>query len=191
MDLLGKKGEEAVEDIGAVEERIQSLEKHLDAVDSALQDFVDNYQHVLEGELDYQEEELRRLRELVRREDENDSSEEIDELSGRIRKLENRVSRMEENTNERLEKMIYIMRQIRGEIRSSKEHTSEIEEDLKSLENEFYVHKNNRAYDFEKKLDKREYQKENEELKDEISKLRASVSALADEVDPEDDIQIE
>jgi polyhydroxyalkanoate synthesis regulator phasin len=80
---------------------------------------------------------------------------------------------------------------VRKEIRSSKEDISDLREDLESLENEFYVNKNNREYDFGKKMDERDYKEEKEDLENEISKLKASVSALAEEMDSEDKVRLE
>jgi len=59
------------------------------------------------------------------------------------------------------------------------------------MESELVVEINNRDFDFEKKLDKREYESREEKLEEQVRKLRTSVRFLADELDKEDEIEIE
>lgn len=192
MDLLGKKGEEAVDELTDVEERVKTLESHLNAVDSALQDFVDNYQSVLTDEMNYQEEELDRLREVIRRERLEEA--EVDTVKKRLRRLEKTISEFEDNKEDRqseLERILYTVKDIRRNIKDSKEDISELENRIDDLENEFYMYRNNQEYDFEKKLDERDYRDEKKEMEQEIARLRASIRALANEMDEEDKIEIE
>ncbi|MFQ3275219.1 MAG: chromosome segregation ATPase [Candidatus Nanohaloarchaea archaeon] len=189
MDLLGKKGEEAVDELTDVEERVKTLESHLNAVDSALQDFVDNYQSVLTDEMNYQEEELDRLREVIRRE--RFEEDEVDDVKKRLRRLETKISEIEEGKEDSLERILYTVKDIRRNIKDSKEDISALENRLDDLESEFYMYRNNKEYDFEKKLDERDYRDEKKKMEQEIARLRTSVRALADEIDEEDKIEIE
>jgi hypothetical protein len=66
-----------------------------------------------------------------------------------------------------------------------------LESRLNELENDFIMEVNNREFDFEKKLNKRRFEERDEEIKQELAKLRTSVNTLADEVDKKDAVRIE
>jgi len=84
MDLLGKQGEQASERLNNVEEKIQQIDSHLSAVDNALQDFVDNYSKLLEGELDQHDSEINQLWDAI--EDTSDNEETTERLERRLKK---------------------------------------------------------------------------------------------------------
>lgn len=189
MGLFGDKNEEIENELTVVEERVRTLESHLDAVDSALQDFVDNYQSVLTDEMSYQEEELDRLREIVRKE--RFEEDEVETVKKRLGRLETKISSLKKGKEDNLERILYTVKDIRRNIKDSKEDITELEKRIDDLESEFYMYRNNKEYDFEKKLDERDYQKDRKEMKQEIAKLRTSIRALADEIDEEEKIELE
>lgn len=189
MDILGKKSEELEEEMNAVKNEIESLGSHIDAVDSALQDFVDNYNHMLQDEMGYQEEELMKLKEVVDRQISSEIAE--NQLSQNIKALEGRIGRLERRVDEETGDIVDTVKTVGGSIQKTREKIDEVEEKVEDLEDSFLIHKNNSEYDLEKKLNKRDYEKNREELEDEISRLKASVTALAEEIDGEEKIEVE
>ena len=80
MDILGKEGEEAKENVEQVSDQLESLESHLNAVDKALQDFMQKSENVLVGDLKLEEGEIRKLEELqAKDEEETRSLKQLDE----------------------------------------------------------------------------------------------------------------
>lgn len=191
MDLFGG-GDKEEQQFEELESRLDSLESHLEAVDSALQDFTDNYSRILEEELDYQEQELNALRQQI---DGSDS----EELENHVIGLEKRLSRLEDNFDqvvgldleESLSEVVDEIKGVKRFMNSMRERVSETEEKVEDVENELMIEINNRDFDFEKKLDERRFEEENEEIREELKKLRASVSYLADELDSKDEIELE
>lgn len=197
MDLLGKQGEEASERLNMVEEKIHKIDSHLNAVDNALQDFVDNYSQILEDELDYHESEILQLRKAI--ENSSEDQKKTEKLERRLTKIEKRLNnhenRIENLIGSDLEKtfseLIEGVKNVRGMIRHTQTDLKDLDERVDDLESELMVEINNRDFDFEKKLDKREYEDREERLEEEVKKLRASVLFLADELDKEDEIEVE
>lgn len=197
MDILGKQGEEASERLRKFEQRMEKLESHLDAVDSALQDFVDNYSHVLEQELEAHEDEILRLREVL---DQSASEEEsIQGMNDRIERIEMRLSQLEDNVEgiagsdieQSITDMAEGIKSSRKMMESFRSRITELEDRVDEIEHETMVEINKREYDFDQKLDSSRFEDENQELWEEVKKLRASVNFLADELDKRDEIEIE
>lgn len=197
MDLLGKQGEEASERLNNVEQKIQQIDSHLNAVDNALQDFVDNYSQILEDELDYHESEILQLRKAI--ENSSEDQEKTEKLKRRLNKIEKRLNnhenRIENLIGSDLEKtfseLVDGVKNVKGMINHTQTDIEELEERVDDVESELMVEINNRDFDFEKKLDKREYEDREDRLEEEVKKLRASVVFLADELDKEDEIEVE
>lgn len=197
MDLLGKKGEEATETLEEFDERLGKLESHLNAVDSALQDFVDNYSRILQEQLDYHDDEILKIQEII--EESKSDEERIDRIEKRIRKMDNRLSKQEKELKNVVETdigssisdVVESLKQTRSFMKTTRDRIQSLEKHVDELEGELYVEMNNRDFDFEKKLDRREYEKREEKLEQEVKKLRASVHTLADQLDSRDDIEIE
>lgn len=197
MDLLGKQGEEASERLNNVEQKIQKIDSHLNAVDNALQDFVDNYSQILEDELDYHESEIIQLRKAL--ENSSDDQEKTERLKRRLNKIEKRLddheNRIEDMLDSDLEKtfsdLVEGIKNVKKMINHTQDDISDLEERVEDVESELMVEINNRDFDFEKKLDKREYEDRETKLEEEIKKLRTSVLFLADELDKEDEIEVE
>ena len=189
MGLFGDETGELETELNMIEEQVTTLESHLNAVDAALQDVVDNYQSVLTDEMSYQEHELDRLREIIRRErlEEDD----VDEIKRRLRKLEQKFSAKQNEKEVNLEQVLYAFKYIRRSIKDSKEEIGELENRIDDLENEFYMYRNNKEYDFEKKLDERDYYEDKKDVENELARLRASMNALADAMDEKDKIKVE
>ena len=197
MDLLGKQGEEASERLNNVEQKIQQIDSHLNAVDNALQDFVDNYSQILEDELDYHESEILQLRKAI--ENSSEDQEKTDNLERRLNKIEKRLNnhekRIENLIGSDLEKtfaeLVDGVKNVKGMINHTNTDLKDLNERVDDVESELMVEINNRDFDFEKKLDKREYEDRAKRLEEEVKKLRTSVLFLADELDKEDEIEVE
>lgn len=197
MDLLGKQGEEASERLNKVERKIQQMDSHLNAVDNALQDFVDNYSKILEDELDYHESEIIELRKAL--ENSSDDKEETEKLRRRLSKLESRLDEHEgtveeligSDLEETFSEFVDGVKNVKNMVRNTKKDVKDLDQRVDDLESELMVEINNRDFDFEKKLDKREYEEREDRLEEEVKKLRASVVFLADELDKEDEIEVE
>ena len=189
MGLFSDETGELETELNMIEEQVTTLESHLNAVDAALQDVVDNYQSVLTDEMSYQEHELDRLREIIRRErlEEDD----VDEIKRRLQKLERKFSAKQNEKEVNLEQVLYAFKYIRRSIKDSKEEIGELENRIDDLENEFYMYRNNKEYDFEKKLDERDYYEDKKDVENELARLRASMNALADAMDEKDKIKVE
>lgn len=197
MDLLGKQGEEASERLNNVEQKIQQIDSHLNAVDNALQDFVDNYSRILEDELDYHESEIIEIRKAL--ENSSKKKKKTGKIERRLNKLEKRLSTHEQRTEHLigsdLEKtfseLVNGVKNVKSMIRNTRSDVKELGERVDDIESELVVEINNRDFDFDKKLDKRDYEDREERLEEEIKKLRASVIFLADELDKRDEIEVE
>lgn len=191
MDLFGD-GEKENERFEELESRLESLESHLEAVDSALQDFTDDYSRILEEELDYQEQELEALRKRV-------EASETKELENRVLELERRLSNLETDFDqvvgldleESLSDVVDEIKGVRRFMNSMRKRVSEAEEKVEDVENELMIEINNRDYDFENKVDERRFEEENDEIREELKKLRASVNFLADELDSKEEIELD
>ena len=197
MDILGKQGEEASERLDRVENQIQKLDSHLSAVDNALQDFVDNYSRILEDEIAYHEDELQELKRVVN--ESSDKDEDIQRIERRVDNLQSQIKHQEEQLDQvigsDLEKtfseLVTGLKNVKSTVQDTKADVKELEKRVDDVESEVLVEVTNRDFDFEKKLDKREYEEREGELEEEVKKLRASVLFLADELDKKDEIEVE
>lgn len=197
MDLLGKKGEEATETLQEFDQRLEKLESHLNAVDNALQDFVDNYSRILEEQIDYHDDELQELRKVINSEDEEEKK--IERLEKRMHRFEKRLDEQEKELRSVVETdletsisdVVDSLKQTRSFMTTTRDRIKKLEDRVDELEGELYVEINNRDFDFDKKLDKRDYEEREKKLEEEVKKLKASVHTLADQLDSRDDIEIE
>ncbi len=186
MDILGKQGEEAREELDNVSRRIQKLESHLDAVDSALSDFMDDSLEVMQQEQRIDKAEAHKIEELG-------EEERIDELEERVSLLEDGQetlkSKLQELVgSELLDTVSGIDSRVRA-VRNRLKELEDLEDRLNELENNVILEINSREFDFDRKLDKREFEDSREEFYEEIRKLRASVNVLADELDKKAEIE--
>ncbi len=197
MDILGKQGEEALENVEEVNQEMQKLSSHLDAVDSALQDFMQQSQELLHQEHGLEQSEIRQLEDIAQRVSSEDA--EIDTLYDRIEELEDMQRRNKRRIDklfnsdlmQYLEDMNTAVKGIRKSISNLRSDIRDIEDRVNELENNFVLEVNSRDYDFEQKLDESEYKSREKKIMNEINKLRASVSVLAEDLDRKNDIEID
>jgi len=200
MDILGKEGEEAKENVEQVSDQLESLESHLNAVDKALQDFMQKSENVLVGDLKLEEGEIRKLEELQAKDEEETRSlkqldEEVEMIKRQLRDMRKTQQKNKQKLNILMDsELLDIIDKVKELVNTTnkryydlRDSLESLEQRLNELENDFIMEVNNREYDFEKKLNKREFEEETEELENEISKLRASMNMLSDEVDELED----
>lgn len=193
MDILGKQGKQAEEEVTQLRQEVGQLESHLDAVDNAFQDFQTDVQRILNEELQFQEDEVMEIKKALRQQDD------IDDLGDRVFSIESRLDDLESNVKDFLESDIHkSLKDMTQSVKSTRSFMHNLEDRLDSLENridkiegEMVMELNNRDFDFEKKLDKRKHEEDTERLEDEIKKLRASINILADQIDEKDKIEVE
>jgi hypothetical protein len=189
MDLLGEDGEKALEGVENVSRRVEKLESHLTAVDRALQNFMQRSRHLLEEEYGLEEKEL-------------DSLEKIENLADfeevEIENLENRITAIEEQQRDNRDLMqdivesglisnLYelnaMVKRIRKNFLELNREVDDVKDRLEVMENKTFLELNKREYDFNQKLDRKEFEDREDELYEEIKKLRASVNILAEDLD--------
>ena len=196
MDILGKEGEKAKQNVEKVNHQLESLESHLNAVDSALQDFMNNSQNYLGAELSLQETEVKELDKLDKHDEENSRTiAELDNEIERMRRQMKSMMKIQRTQGQQLKvlmdsELLDIIDRVRDLVNTTNKRYYDLRDALKSLENrlnelenDFIMEVNNREYDFEKKANQRDVEERTEELENEIKKLRASFSMLSDEID--------
>lgn len=204
MDILGKKGEEAKENVTQVSEQLNNLESHLSAVDTALQDFMESSNSIMNDSFQLEEDEIREIGNVES--DVEDERTDIEELEGQIENLQSQVQRMAEvqmKNKKRLQaimdsELLEIVGRIRKLINTTnkryydlKDAIEDIDQRMNELENDFVLEVNSREYDFERKVDQNDYEMRNQDIKEELAKLRTSVNVLADEMDKKEDIEVD
>jgi chromosome segregation ATPase len=210
MDILGKEGEEAKENVQQVSQQLSNLESHLNAVDTALQDFMQSSDMLGQKAMQFEEDELQELGQVEQevkevRESEETDQEDIERLEEKIETLQSQVQQMAKvqlKNKKRIQsimdsELLEIIGRIRKLINTTnkryydlRDSIDNLEQRLNELENDFVMEVNTRDYDFEKKVDQNDYEMRNQDIKNELAKLRASVNVLADEMDKKDDIEV-
>lgn len=199
MDLLGKQGEKALEDVERFSRKLEDLESHLDAVDSALQDFMGQSRQLMEETYRFEEKQVKGLEDAMEDED-LDIRQLEDRFKSVERKLERLRKRQAENTKrietimdselldivERVRKMINNTNRRYNKLRDS---LGDLEQRINELENDFMMEVNSREFDFERKVDSPDYEADQEEIRNELKKMRASINILAEELDKKNDIK--
>lgn len=181
MDFLGKEGEKAAHAVQNISERIEKLESHINALDNAVQD-TKNESRVKDFEIaSKNRDRLIQLEELIsqlahiqeknltqiksERSKENRLEKKINKLNQSLNQIENEQSRLESELNEIKEKISSVEKNL----------TSEIGLNQKRIESKVSEKSLNESLDV---------------LKRDVSRLKSSVSILADE-DEESKIIIE
>lgn len=187
MDLLGKQAEEAKQGVEHVSEQVEKLESHLDAVDSALQDYIEQSGTVLNADMNVEQDQYQEI---------DREKNEIDRLESKMEDLSDQMDRIREHQRKNTRKIQQItdsklletLEKVRKLVNTSNKRFynlqsdfKDLEERMNELENDFIMEVNSREFDFEKKLDQRTFKEERKELWREIKKLRASVNVMADD----------
>lgn len=185
VDILGNK-EEKIEQL---ESKYRDLGKQVDAVDSALQETTQQIRNELQTEAQAQREQLQTLRKTARS---SANEQEVDQLRKRLEVVEKamlkRTDMMEELDNA-INDLTHQISEISQNVKETRKKSQSLEERFDRLESEVLVEQNNEQMDYERKLDKTEFQNKHKKLEDEISKLRTSLNIIAEETGKKDDIQ--
>lgn len=196
MDPLGKKGEQAFEGVQNLSYRLEDLESHLEAVDAALQDFIQQSEHLLQQDYQVEEAEAESIDRLISRADLEDSK--IEELEERMDVLESREKELSREIDNIVDQKIvgairhaaYTIERLHKISHNLRNELSGLEQKVEELEDKWVLEANKREYEFDQKLDKKEFESENSRMWEEIRKLRASVNVLAEELDKKDEIEV-
>ncbi len=202
MDLSGILGSdkpdrqrELENQIQQMSERQESLSSQADALDSALQDLMEDLGTDLAEELRRHRDEMNEIKEML----------EMTAPEHRVQELEQRLDSQSSKINDihdkglldTLSELATQVRKTRDDMEGFRDRTddlekrmNELERRMEQVEGEFSVEVENRDFDFEKKLDRREFEDEKQETREEIAKLRASVNFLADELNKKDELEV-
>jgi predicted RNase H-like nuclease (RuvC/YqgF family) len=165
---------------------------------------MENSESIMEGSFKLEEDEIQELGK-VESDVENDEKD-IEELEGQIENLQSQVQRMAKvqmKNKKRLQaimdsELLEIVGRIRKLINTTnkryydlKDAIEDIDQRMNELENDFVLEVNSREFDFERKVDQSDYETRNQDIKNELAKLRTSVNVLADEMDKKDDIEVD
>lgn len=195
MDLLGKEGEKASEHVTQVAQKVEEVESHVNAVDSALQDFMNQTQHIIQEELALQDEELRRIQEaadLSEMRDIQQTVDKVERMESRMNKLEDEIENLvESDMLSSLENLTRAVKSMKGFTKNVEDRMKKLEEKIESLEGEMIMEKNNMEWDMENVADQRDVEELEESTSKEIQKLRSSINILAEELGKKNDIEVE
>ena len=197
MDPLGKKGEDAIEGLENVSGRVERLESRIEALDTALQGFMEESKNLFDSEISLDSHEIEELEsiywEVYDARERSENAEEIaEDLKRRQREVEMKLEEVySKGFIESFGKITNLVKDIRRSIIDFESEIERIDRRVDEVENDVLIEANKRDYDFDQKLDKTEFESERFEMMEEIRKLRASVNILADELDKKSDIEID
>jgi len=191
MDFLGEKGEDAFEALGNLSERVEDLESHLNAVDGAVQDLREESDESLESlEVEFEAIEKNRSRVIELEELLKDLADVQASSLKEIQANRSRQSRIKADIDSRLDSL-------ESKVDRIHRNQEEVESLLESLEEKvFRVEEElnedielNRAR-IESKISESSHEDDLKQLRKEFSRIKASVNALADDLD-DDKIRVE
>lgn len=184
MDFLGKEGEKAAEAVENLSGRLEDLESHINAVDSAVQD--------LDTRMDSSIESIRqesRQTDLEIAQENRERLEDLEQLLMRVTDIQKnnlRRVRAEDGGEQKLEKKYASLNE---KLRRTRESQKEIENKLEMVEKKIYdvedeldsstsLNKNK----IQSRVTETRFEREIKSLKKEISRLKASMNSISDEV---------
>lgn len=192
MDFLGKKGEKAEEAVQNLSGRIEDLESHLNAVDNAVQGVREESRQT---DLEVAEENRERLEEVeellmqMLKIQEN-SMRDIDEEDGRETKLERKLNAI----NQKLRRYRQDQEQIQDRLERLDEQLNmkmdKIEKKVFRVEDELTSDIELNEARIEAQTTEEEFNEEISDIREEMSRLRTSIRAVASELD-DDKIRVE
>lgn len=201
MDLLGQKGEQAVENTEYLGEQIQSLQSHVNAMDNALQEFESrfnsmqqNFSDGLEENIDKNKRDIGDLENILRRlsKIQSEQNKRIRRLNDSKDELENEISALkqqlknEKSNSQNLEKRIAdIEQKIDNQDRKIFERVEALEEKVGKIEEQFILDSNRQEWDIDSKVEKSRFENRTKKIDVELSKLRTSINSVANEIDAE------
>lgn len=183
MDILGKKAEQASEEVESVVEAVEGLNSHLNALDNAVQQhdkeldqIVDNLRREEEflQNIEFNRSRVEKLKKLFRQFAKVQSSyiQNVDAIDSEVSDNKKSISRLES----RVSKLEKSQEAIFEEIEGLKQKVDEVESD-------FLVRNNSTEVDVDSKVDDSEFEEHRDEVDRKISMLRASINDISDKLE--------
>lgn len=190
MDILGKKGEEASEEVQAVIEAVEDLNSHLNALDNAVQHHDQEIDQVVDAltseeriseHVEANAEDVQALKKVFRRfaTIQSDYMENVDVLDTELDETNTNLSRLESKITKLKNGQDALFEEIEG-----------LKDKINEMENEFIVDSNSQEWDIESKVSESEFEDREKKVDREIARLRTSLNDLSDKVD-EEEIELE
>jgi chromosome segregation ATPase len=200
MDILGKEGEEAKQHVQEVSKEISNLQSHLNAVDAALQDYIDRTEQLMHEEVEAHRKEMEEIERFERHEEAKDQrnqgriagvEDDLEFVKKELLNVKKRQAEQEKKIQSiadsellevigKVRKLINRTNKRFYDLQDSVEH---LENRINELENDFVMEVNTREFDFERKVDQSEFDTEISDIEQELKKMRSSLSILAEDED--------
>ncbi|WP_153549940.1 hypothetical protein [Candidatus Nanohalobium constans] len=174
MDFLGKEGEKAAEAVENLSERIEDLESHLNALDNAVQDTKEESRETDLKVSRENRERLIQLEEMVKKltDIQKKNLDDVNSERSRQSRIEAKIDRVKEQMND--------VEEGQAELRSRVE---KVEDKLFSMERELGSEIELNQSRIDSKISESQFESEKKDLKTQISRLKTSLNAIADELD--------
>lgn len=181
MDFLGKEGEKAAEAVQNLSMRIEDLESHINAVDNAVQDLRHESR---ESDIEVAEENRDRLKDLEQlmvklTEVQKKNLKDIEAEESREVRLKDKVNALDQR-----------LKRTREEQNMLQEKLDEVEEKLFDVEEELTSGTELNKSKIHSRVTEERFERDMGDLKEEVSKIKTSLNALADELD-DDKVKVE
>lgn len=199
MDLLGQKSGGGPEERESASGKLQDVESHVNALDNALSDFQSRVEET-ESRVQHAEKALEDLKSGLDGRVENNESRirDLEKVFRRLSKLQTRNKKrlrdLEDLTSRLGESFLSLKEAVEAQDRraeTAEERVEELQQKVEELESDFVLDVNRQDWDIEQKLDVNRFKNREKKVDRELSKLRASINALADELDAEDEIHVD
>ncbi len=181
MDFFGKEGEKAAEAVQNLSNRMEDMESHIAAVDNAVQDL---RQESRETDIQVAEENRERLKDL-----EQLMMKLTEVQKKKLKDIEAEESR-EVRLRDKVDALDQRLKRTREEQKMLQEQIDEVEEKLFDVEDELTSGTELNKSKIHSRVTEEHFERDMGDVKEEVSKLKTSLNAIADELD-DDRIKVE
>ncbi len=185
MALFGNKKEEeqGIEESDEIIQRLEALESHFNALDSAVQHHDTEIQEIvdtitadernLKSAVEKNKRKLETIRDISSRfaEIQSENNKKIDVIDSEVSDLKRKLVKKNNKIKE-----------LREKHRKAAEDLEDLKEKTEDLETELMLDMNSQAYDIDSKVDESEFDSRSKRVDRELSKLRASINDIADKL---------
>jgi len=190
MDILGKKGEEASEEVNDVVEAVEDLNSHLNALDNAVQHHDKELDKIVDNlgmekdflqNIEFNRSRLEKLKKLFSQLAKVQSSyiENVDIIDSNVSENDESISRLESRVSRLENSQEAIFEELEG-----------LKHKIDEVESDFLVKNNSTEVDVDSKVDDSEFDQHRDEVNRKISMLRASINDISDKIE-DDSIKTE
>jgi chromosome segregation ATPase len=183
MDILGKKAEQASEEVESVVEAVEGLNSHLNALDNAVQQHDKELDQIVENlrreeqflqNIEFNRSRVEKLKKLFRQFAKVQSSyiENVDVIDSEVSDNKKNISHLESRVSKLENRQEAIFEEI-----------EELKQKIDEVESDFLVRKNSTEIDVDSKVDDSEFEEHRDEVDRKISMLRASINDISDKVE--------